>query len=329
MQPPSCRDVDALELCRLAQLGHLALGQLHVIVFEAGEALVLPLKHPAQEDAHHGRERLEPDADAQGHRVVIALGLVVGERRPDTGGVSDAVHKRKRGGAFSRWPRDSVGDPGVAGAVHDEDEVHQEEAEVARAEGVGRHEDDEPDDRDWHRVHEEPEPIAHAVGGEGVRERVEGDEDVRGRHQQQRDDVRVAQRRCQGGEEVLEARGARDRVVGDSEDVRLRVHEGQLHAPDLAHGSRLVDVRLGRVDGQSSIRDPLHLGAQCPPRVWEIGQQNNDHESNEDRDGSLDDIQPLPRIHSIGSLEAGKDACCDEVAKGAGDEGSRVEDGHA
>ena len=56
--------------------------------------------------------------------------------------------------------------------------THEEEAKIQRPE-VGRgHEDDEAGNRDWDRVDEEPESVAHVVAGKAVVVRVHGYEDV-------------------------------------------------------------------------------------------------------------------------------------------------------
>lgn len=86
-----------------------------------------------------------------------------------------------------------------------EDEVHQEEGKVARAEIVGEHEDEEADDRDGNGIAEEPEAVAEVVREVAMAVRVEDHEDVGRRDEKKRDDAVVTQSASEGWEEVLES----------------------------------------------------------------------------------------------------------------------------
>ena len=328
MQPPRGRDVDALDLGGLAQPAHLLLRQRDVLVLEALQLTVLPLQEQAQRDGAEGADDLQRDAHAHGRAVVRRVLVAVGVGGPDAGGVADGVDEGVCDGALCGRAGDRVGDPRVQGAVLREDEDHEEEGEVARAEAGGGHEDDEADDGDGDRVHEEPEAVADAVGHVRVRHAVDDHEDVRRRHQQQRDDLVVAQRLGQRREEVLEAAGARDGHVREGQEVRLDVGEGQLHAAELAHAAALVYVGLGGLDGKPAVRHLLHLGRQEPPVVWEVRQQEADGEPDRAGDGALDDVQPLPRRHSAMASKSVEDAGGDEVAECAAEQRARVEDTH-
>lgn len=271
LQPPCRGDVDSLDLGRLSQASQLAFRELYVVVFQPGELLVLLLQHVPEGDATQAPHDQQANDNAEGDRVVFPLAVIVGEGGPDAGGVADAVHEGERRGALGGGAGDGVADPGVAGGVHGEDEIHEEQAEVAGAEAVGGHEDDAADDGDGDGVHEEPEPVAHAVRQPAVEEGVKDQKDVRGRDEQEGDNVAVAERRGEGGEEVLEPCGTRDAVVRDGEDVGFGVHECELHASDLAHATGFVHVGFGGVDGEATVRDTLHLRAQRTPCVGEIG----------------------------------------------------------
>lgn len=233
LQSPGGGHVDALDFGGLAQFLQVAFAERLVFVLEAFEAFVLSGELDAHGDSHGGGHDLQTDTDAQGQTVVRLVLGAVGEWGPDARRVADGVDEGVGGGAFGRWARDGAGDPRVTGPVHGEDEVHQEQGEVTRAKAVGRHKDHPADDRDRDGVHEEPEAIAHAVRDDRMDHRVEEDEDVGRRAEEEGDDFGVAQRAGQSWEEVLESGGSGDGHVGDGQHVGLGVGQCQLETPDL------------------------------------------------------------------------------------------------
>jgi len=88
--PRGC-DIDALEFGRLSQLGHLALAELHILILEPSELLVLSLQNESQHDGADSCEDHQANYDAQCHGVVVALAVVVGEWGPDTRHIADGV----------------------------------------------------------------------------------------------------------------------------------------------------------------------------------------------------------------------------------------------
>ena len=64
-------------------------------------------------------------------------------------------------------------------AVHYEDEVQEEQTEVPWAERAGEHEEERSDHDDWHRIHVEPEAVAHFVRDEAMSQRIEDCEHIR------------------------------------------------------------------------------------------------------------------------------------------------------
>ncbi|KAM5449598.1 hypothetical protein MaudCBS49596_004719 [Microsporum audouinii] len=330
LQEPGPVDVDVLDLSGAPQPEHLPVGQaVDCDGLVAGELAVLALQVPPQEDDARGGEELAGDGDAQREPVAGPVLVAVREGRPDAGRVAHGVDEGVGGRSFGRGTRDGAGRPAVQRPVERKDEDHEEEGEVARAEAVCGHEDDEADERDGDRVHEEPEAVVHAVGAPGVRQAVDDHEQVGRRDEQQRHDPGVAQRARQGREEVLEARGGGDGHVGDGDGVRLDVRHGQPEAPELAHAAGHVDVCLRRLDGQPLVGHGPEVGGQQPPRIREVGQHRHDGQPDGDGDGPLDDVQPSPGGQAAGAGQPVQDPRRDQAAERAADEGAGVEDAHA
>lgn len=147
----------------------------------------------------------------------------VRERRPDGRAIPDAIDEGERRGPLRRRSRDRARYPRIDGPVLGEDEIHEEEREVARAEAVGGHEDDEAHRRDEDGVHEEPGPVAQGIARVAVGVGIEDHEDVGRGNEEQGNGLAVPQRLRERREEILESRGAGDAHVGDGEEVGLDV----------------------------------------------------------------------------------------------------------
>lgn len=178
---------------------------MRILVLHARHLLVLRLKIELHNQEARQAQHLKPNTDTQRRPIVRLRAGKVREWCPDRRRVANGIDESQRRGSLGGWARYGSRDPSVDSAVLGEDEVHEEEGEVARSEAVGEHEDQKASDRykDW--VCEKPEAFAQVVGQVAVAKRVEDHEDVRWRDKEKRDDPTVAQRLRKGGEEVLEA----------------------------------------------------------------------------------------------------------------------------
>lgn len=181
----SCfRNVDTLGFGRLPQALQFLFGQDNILVLQPRQALVGPCQIEVHEQTAQEGNSLQGNASAQSRDVMGRIPIAVGIWRPDRGGVTNRVDEGVGRRTLRRGTRDGGGNPTVERAVHGEDEVHEEQTEVARTEGIGGHENDESHDGDGDWSDPEPEPFLVAVGQVVVKQGVEDHEHV-GRSDQQ------------------------------------------------------------------------------------------------------------------------------------------------
>jgi len=79
-------------------------------------------------------------------------------------------------------------------------------------------------------------------------------------------------------------------VVCKRQNPGFRIHESQFNTTKLRHSTWLVDISLSRVECQPSICNVSLFLAQCLPGIGEIGQNDHDENSDENGDGTFDDV---------------------------------------
>lgn len=90
-------------------------------------------------------------------------------------------------------------------------------------------------------------------------------------------------------------------MVCKSKEVRLRILERKLTTVPLRHTPRKINISFSSIGGKSTIRDMLLLWCQAAPRIREVWKNDDDDESNEDGDRTLNYVQPLPCIEASSS----------------------------
>lgn len=259
LQPPRSGNIDALGVGRDLQPSELFLCKLNILVLQALLSLVEHAQVEVHEDTTKQTQNLKANADIHGSIILRLLAREIGIWSPDTGRVTDGVDKGIRGSTLGRRARERISDPGIESAVLGEDEDHQEQGKVARAEAFRRDENDEANDgrNDW--IGEEPESNPKFVRNPRMCQTVDDHEYIWRGAQQQRDRLTVTQCCCECREEVLETSCSGDTHVSKGKNIGLDVRHGKLQTLDLTHAALLVHIGFGGINGKTSLGKFAHL----------------------------------------------------------------------
>lgn len=94
----------------------------------------------------------------------------------------------------------------------------------------------------------------------------------------------------EGREEVLDASCGRLAVVRKSQQVRLRVGEGQPDAAQMRHAVLFVNVGLGSLDGEATVGDVPFLVGQALPGIGKVRENKDQDDSKLKRESQYDII---------------------------------------
>lgn len=113
LQLPCGGDINALHIRSLLQPPQIGLRQLHALVLQACQTLVVSLQQEAEDDTADSSNRSQANDDTH-CRVEVRRGPgEIGEGSPDGSGVAKAVDECEGGGALGWRTGDGVCDPGV------------------------------------------------------------------------------------------------------------------------------------------------------------------------------------------------------------------------